>query len=93
MHARNVFYSGRVQGVGFRYAVRQVASGYEVSGWVRNLPDGRVELLAAGREEGELVAFLHDIRELSQVSPNIKSVEEHSVPAPVGLSGFVIRKD
>lgn len=44
-----VLYSGRVQGVGFRYTVKTVATGFEVTGTVRNLPDGRVELMAEGR--------------------------------------------
>ena len=44
MVAKQVIYSGRVQGVGFRFTTRQIASGYEVNGWVKNLPDGRVEL-------------------------------------------------
>jgi acylphosphatase len=57
-----VFYSGRVQGVGFRYTVKQVAAGYEVMGTVRNLPDGRVELVAEGGR-GELVAFRQGIRD------------------------------
>jgi acylphosphatase len=57
-----VFYSGRVQGVGFRYTVKSVAQGYEVTGSVRNLLDGRVELIAEGRRE-ELEAFLPAIRE------------------------------
>jgi acylphosphatase len=57
-----VLYSGRVQGVGFRYAVRQVASGFEVTGTVRNLPDGRVELFAEGSGD-ELQAFQQAIRE------------------------------
>src|SRR5471030_2081507 len=43
-----VFYSGRVQGVGFRYTARTVAAGFEITGYVRNLPDGRVELVAEG---------------------------------------------
>ena len=51
-----VIYTGRVQGVGFRYATRRVAAGFEVTGVVRNLPDGRVELIAEGRRE-ELEAF------------------------------------
>jgi acylphosphatase len=43
-----IFYSGRVQGVGFRYTVKTVATGFSVTGTVRNLPDGRVELVAEG---------------------------------------------
>ena len=57
-----VFYSGHVQGVGFRYTVKSVAMGFEASGAVRNLPDGRVELIAEGDRE-ELEAFLQAIRE------------------------------
>ena len=51
-----VLYSGRVQGVGFRYTVKTVATGFEVTGTVRNLPDGRVELVAEG-DMDELNAF------------------------------------
>lgn len=51
-----VLYSGRVQGVGFRYTVKTVATGFEVTGTVRNLPDGRVELVAEGRH-AELEEF------------------------------------
>lgn len=43
-----VLYSGRVQGVGFRYTVKTVATGFEITGTVRNLLDGRVELVAEG---------------------------------------------
>ena len=57
-----ILYSGNVQGVGFRYTVKSVATGFEVSGIVRNLPDGRVELIAEGAKE-ELSAFQHTIRE------------------------------
>jgi acylphosphatase len=55
-------YSGHVQGVGFRYAVKSMTHGFEVTGTVRNLSDGRVELAAEGTQE-ELVAFLQAIRE------------------------------
>lgn len=91
MTARQVFYSGRVQGVGFRYTTRQVAAGYEVSGWVRNLPDGRVELLAAARDAAELDAFLNDLQENSAVAHHIKETHTHPVnPAPTDLRGFRI---
>lgn len=56
-----VIYSGHVQGVGFRYTAKTVAAGFEVVGTVRNLPDGRVELLAEG-DRGELEAFRDAIR-------------------------------
>jgi acylphosphatase len=51
-----IFYSGQVQGVGFRYTAKTVATGFEITGIVRNLPDGRVELVAEGAHE-ELNAF------------------------------------
>src|SRR5688572_25537300 len=56
MAAKQVFYSGRVQGVGFRYTAKQLAAGFDVTGWVRNLPDGRVELLVIAEEAEELDA-------------------------------------
>jgi len=57
-----VFYSGRVQGVGFRYTAKSVAMGFEVTGTVRNLLDGRVELVVEGARD-ELEAFGRAIRE------------------------------
>jgi len=57
-----IFYSGNVQGVGFRYTVKSVATGFEVTGTVGNLPDGRVELVAEGARE-ELKAFQQAIRD------------------------------
>src|SRR5262245_21605678 len=59
--ARLVHYSGEVQGVGFRATASSIARGYRVTGWVRNLPDGRVQLLAEGSEE-EVIRFLDAIR-------------------------------
>ena len=57
-----VLYSGRVQGVGFRYTVQRLATGFDVTGAVRNLPDGRVELVAEGASD-ELDAFRQGVRE------------------------------
>ena len=56
-----IFYSGCVQGVGFRYTAKTVATGFEVTGLVRNLPDGRVELIAEGAR-AELESFRDAIR-------------------------------
>ena len=58
----HIFYSGHVQGVGFRYTVKSVAAGFEIVGTVRNLIDGRVELVGEGQRE-ELESFRNAIRE------------------------------
>jgi acylphosphatase len=57
-----VFYSGSVQGVGFRYTVTTVATGFEVTGTVGNLPDRRVKLVAEGLSD-ELEAFRQEIQQ------------------------------
>jgi len=57
-----VFYSGSVQGVGFRYTVKTVATGFEVTGTVRNMPNGQVELVAEGAQS-ELEGFRAAIRD------------------------------
>jgi len=57
-----MYYSGQVQGVGFRYSVRTLVNGFEVTGMVRNLADGRVELIAEG-ERAELEGLLEAIRQ------------------------------
>jgi len=51
-----VLYSGRVQGIGFRYTAKTVAAGFDLTGIIRNLPDGHVELIAEGHRD-ELEAF------------------------------------
>lgn len=83
-----VFYSGRVQGVGFRYTVKSLTPGYEVTGTVRNLPDGRVELVAEG-ERAELEAFQQAIRE-SGVGRMIQCEEERWSEAAGEFRGFEI---
>jgi acylphosphatase len=86
-----VFYSGRVQGVGFRYTASNVARGFDVAGYVRNLPDGRVELLAEGAP-AEIDEFLRAIRESLDRYIRDASVE----PCPPSSSPseeFTIRYD
>lgn len=86
---RRVFYSGRVQGVGFRFTAQRIAGGFAVTGWVRNLADGRVELLAEG-ERPELDAFLARLREV--MADNIDFVEPFNEPATGQFHDFRIAR-
>ena len=83
-----VLFSGRVQGVGFRVTVRQLACGYDVTGTVRNLPDGRVELIAEAPRP-ELEAFLVGIDE-SELSGFIAKKHVSWQKAQSNLRGFTI---
>ena len=84
-----VYYSGRVQGIGFRYTAREVACGYEVTGFVRNLPDGRVEMAAEGDEE-EVAAFLDAIK-ASQLGSHIRQADVRWIEPRDDDKQFVIR--
>jgi acylphosphatase len=88
MITRQAFYEGRVQGVGFRFTVKQVARGYDVVGWVRNLEDGRVELRVQG-DADEVEAFLEGIAE-SELKSHIKKIDVHPAPRLEGARGFEI---
>src|SRR5258708_36927498 len=81
-----VFYSGHVQGVGFRYNVKSVATGFELTGTVRNLDDGRVELVAEGAPD-ELEAFRKGIRE-SRLEHLIRDEHVGCSEARGGFGGF-----
>jgi acylphosphatase len=83
-----VHYAGRVQGVGFRYTVRSLAGGFDVTGFVRNLPDGRVHLVAEG-DGGEVVAFLDAIR--AEMAYYIGETQEVVRPATGRFPSFEIR--
>jgi len=91
MISLQVFYEGNVQGVGFRWSVRHVAKGFDVTGWVRNLPDGRVELQITG-EENEVRAFLDHIAQ-GELHALIHKQTEHKLEKPVTSRGFDIRHD
>ena len=84
-----VFYEGRVQGVGFRYTARRVAAGFDVAGYVRNLTDGRVELVASGDDE-EVDGFLEALRD-SELAGHIDGEISAGIVKPAGLRGFEIR--
>lgn len=89
MPAQQAFFSGHVQGVGFRYTVKRIASGYEVVGWVRNLSDGRVEVQANSHDTAELDAFFEDIK-TSALGGNIKEVEINDISELRDVKGFSI---
>jgi acylphosphatase len=84
----HIFFSGKVQGVGFRYAVKTVAAGFEVVGTVRNLIDGRVELVAEGSRE-ELEAFRSAIPEAG-LGHFIRNEEINRSEATSEFRGFEI---
>lgn len=83
-----IYYAGSVQGVGFRYTVKSTAAGFEVTGTVRNLPDGRVELVAEGSQD-ELDAFRQAIRE-SGLEHFIRQEEVHWGESLNEFRGFEI---
>jgi acylphosphatase len=83
-----ILYSGHVQGIGFRYTVKTLTTGFEVTGMVRNLPDGRVELVAESVKE-ELEAFLQTVRD-SAVGRFIRQEQAHWAEAKNEFRGFEI---
>jgi acylphosphatase len=88
VHHATVYFSGRVQGVGFRYQALHVAKGFEVSGFVRNLPDGRVQLEAEG-VAGEVRDFITAVRE--RMEGYIRQCEQSEDTRAPQYQGFGIR--
>jgi acylphosphatase len=84
---RRVLYSGRVQGVGFRYSAQRLSEDYAIGGHVCNLPDGRVELVAEG-PESDVDAFLHAV--VRSMATYIQSEQRAAIPAQ-GLTHFRIK--
>jgi acylphosphatase len=82
------YYSGRVQGVGFRYTVKNLAIQYNVSGYVRNLPDGRVELVMEGPDT-ELEQLAQAVAD--RMAGYIRAVDKLTLPATGEFSHFTIR--
>ena len=91
MISLQIFFEGNVQGVGFRWSVKHLAKGFDIVGWVRNLPDGRVELQASG-EETEVRAFVEAIGQ-SELRAHIRKQTESTLTDPPQARGFEIRHD
>jgi acylphosphatase len=91
MISLQVFYEGHVQGVGFRFSVRHIAKGFDVTGWVRNLADGRVELQVSGDEE-EVRAFLDEVAQ-GELHSLIRKQIDNKLNEPITARGFEIRYD
>lgn len=84
-----VLVAGRVQGVGFRAFAIRAANRLGIDGWVRNLPDGRVEALAAGEAEA-IAAFLEALRQGPPLA-RVTAVEVAEAPDQAPAAGFVQR--
>jgi len=88
-HVRlRAFFSGSVQGVGFRFTTIHIAQGHDVAGFVKNLGDGRVELTAEGTKE-ELENFLTAVQE--RMRRHIHSTESSWLPAGGEFTRFQIQ--
>ena len=81
------FYQGHVQGVGFRYSTRAIASSFAITGFVRNLPDGRVHVLVEGAKQ-ETSRFLSEVAE--RMGHYIHHVETSYSEATGEFSAFSI---
>lgn len=91
MVAKQVIFEGRVQGVGFRYTVKDLARGFEVCGWVKNLPEGTVELQVMG-DTAEVEAFIKEIAQESPVAHHVKNLTTRQIPLLEKCSGFRIER-
>ena len=88
MVRKRVIYSGRVQGVGFRYTTVSLARRYPVTGWVRNLPDGTVELEVQGPSR-DVERLLADVAR--EFDGYIRETQMQDIPVREVEQGFEIR--
>lgn len=84
----HLYYSGSVQGVGFRYTAERAATSLGINGWVRNLPDGRVEIMCEGRE-ADLNNFMEELK--GAFKEHIRDVELRRSDASGEFDGFNIK--
>lgn len=88
IHHETVYFSGRVQGVGFRYTTLQIAKEFDVAGWAKNLPDGRVQLEVEGDAKA-VKEFIQAVQE--RLHGYIRDVDRHGGPRVPQYRGFTIR--
>ncbi|MDZ4677217.1 MAG: acylphosphatase [Oligoflexia bacterium] len=91
MVCKRVFLSGKVQGVSFRFHAHEMGTKLALNGWVRNLPDGRVEILVAGTE-----AHVDTMIKWARKGPataEVKDVEIHDVKEGIPKELFFIRRE
>lgn len=88
MPTKHVFVSGKVQGVYFRDTTRKRAAEHGVDGWVRNLPDGRVEAVVEGDEQAlqAMVEFFHE----GPPAARVDDVEVEDAPDRGPFEGFEV---
>ena len=84
----HVYYSGSVQGIGFRYTAERIANSLKLTGWTKNLADGRVEVMIEGSEQ-DLELFLHKINDV--LKGYTRDVETQWGEATGEFNGFDIR--
>lgn len=90
MIAKKVIFSGRVQGVGFRYSAKRLALGFDVIGWVKNHSDGTVEMQLMG-DENEVDEFIIEIVEESDLASFIKEHSVAEIPPLENIRGFTTK--
>ena len=88
VHHESIYFSGRVQGVGFRYAALQVAKEFEVSGFVQNLTDGRVQLEVEGAAS-QVKGFVDALEE--RMHGYVRKIERTAEKRSGKYSGFTMR--
>ena len=87
MVARHIIFTGRVQGVGFRFTAHRVANRHQLTGFVRNLPNGSVEMLAQGQLE-DINDCIQDIQE--EFSGYVRETKIDDVPSDPRHADFKI---
>ncbi|MCE5325712.1 MAG: acylphosphatase [Planctomycetaceae bacterium] len=85
---RMIRFFGTVQGVGFRWMATRVAKSYDISGYVRNCPDGTVECVAEGPGD-QIDAFIADMQE--RMSGYIRKIQQQTAPASGQFESFTVR--